>query len=304
MLELIRVAAKSFNKSYMTMNELIDIYQISTEAELVIEKTKAARRRHLLKIREALGEFSLHDLKPSDVLRVVNTVAKDHPQDARKFLIEIRRCLNFALLEDVVQRNVAAMVRAPKCTVLRERLTFEQWRDIYVYANKHMQPWVSRMMLLALITGQRRSDLFKMRFSDVYDGLLHIEQFKTHERIALPLNLHHKILPVKLGAAIQYCRRYAGGNEFLIRKHNGAPPQPCYMSAAFESAREAVYGKHQGEGYPPSLHECRALAARLYEEAGVNVQRLLGHSSLRMTYLYLNDRGVDRDSFKILEFEG
>ena len=137
----------------------------------------------------------------------------------------------------------------------------------------------------------------------MYDGLLHIEQAKTHERIALPLNLHHKILPVRLGTAINYCRGYAKAGEFLLRKHNGEPPKQSYMSSAFETARDEALGKYTGEGFPPSLHECRSLAARLYEEAGINVQRLLGHSSLRMTYLYLNDRGVDRDSFKILEFK-
>lgn len=73
--------------------------------------------------------------------------------------------------------------------VQRKRLTLEQWWAILRYSIEHQPPWVSRMLALAIITGQRRSDLVKMRFDDVWDGHLHVEQVKTGTRIALPLVL-------------------------------------------------------------------------------------------------------------------
>lgn len=38
--------------------------------------------------------------------------------------------------------------------------------------------FLQRGMLLALITGQRLSDICKMQFSDIRDGYLHVEQQK------------------------------------------------------------------------------------------------------------------------------
>jgi integrase len=47
--------------------------------------------------------------------------------------------------------------------------------------------------------------------------------------------------------------------------------------------------------YPPSFHEIRSLASRLYEkEKGEEfAQRLLGHKNLSMTKKYLDSRGAE-----------
>jgi integrase len=37
-------------------------------------------------------------------------------------------------------------------------------------------------MLLALVTGQRLGDICNMKFSDIWDDMLHIEQEKTGYR--------------------------------------------------------------------------------------------------------------------------
>ncbi len=41
-----------------------------------------------------------------------------------------------------------------------------------------MVTFYSACMLLALMTGQRLSDICKMQFSDIRDGYLHVEQQK------------------------------------------------------------------------------------------------------------------------------
>ncbi len=61
-------------------------------------------------------------------------------------------------------------------------------------------------MLLALVTGQRRSDIAKMRFSDIRDGYLHIEQSKTGSRIALPLALRCNAPEMTLSDVVSICR--------------------------------------------------------------------------------------------------
>ena len=44
---------------------------------------------------------------------------------------------------------------------------------------------------------------------------------------------------------------------------------------------------------PPTFHEVRSLAARLYAEQGVDAQALLGHESPDMTALYRDVRGSE-----------
>lgn len=54
------------------------------------------------------------------------------------------------------------------------RLSLDDWRRIHAYAAAELPPWVARMLVLALVTGQRRGDLQAMRFDDAHDGHLHI----------------------------------------------------------------------------------------------------------------------------------
>lgn len=46
-------------------------------------------------------------------------------------------------------------------------------------------PTVADAMDLALLTAQRPADILKMRWIDVYDGALHVEQNKTGMKLAI-----------------------------------------------------------------------------------------------------------------------
>lgn len=108
----------------------------------------------------------------------------------------------------------------------------------------------------------------------------------------IPLDLRLDAIDVSVGDAVEMCRAYSKGNVYLLRKSTGAQLSPDSLSARFETCREAVFGKHTGEGMPASLHECRSLAERLYREQGVNTRWLLGHTRQKMTDLYNHDRGL------------
>ncbi|EFF3352418.1 tyrosine-type recombinase/integrase, partial [Escherichia coli] len=84
--------------------------------------------------------------------------------------------------------NPAESAKKPQVRISRQRLTFDEWMMIYNAAEKDGY-FLQRGMLLALMTGQRLSDICKMQFSDIRDGYLHVEQQKTGTRIAIPLAL-------------------------------------------------------------------------------------------------------------------
>ncbi len=152
-------------------------------------------------------------------------------------------------------------------------------------------------MDLALITGQRREDVALIRFEHIVDGRLQITQGKTGAMISLPLDLELRVLGLKLETVIERCR-LASATGFMvssgIRKNSlDGSLNPDSLTKTFVKARKLA-----GlvlEDSPPTFHEIRSLAGRLYEkEKGKEfAMKLLGHKSVKMTDKYLDTRGKE-----------
>ena len=65
------------------------------------------------------------------------------------------------------------------------------------------------------------------------------------------------------------------------------------ITAAFAEARDKAGLTWPAGKTPPTFHEIRSLAARLYAEQGIDAQALLGHKSPDMTALYRDVRGSE-----------
>lgn len=193
--------------------------------------------------------------------------------------------------------NPAAATRQTKNSVQRERLTFEEWQTIYLAAENE-QVYVQNSMLLAILTGQRLGDLAKMKFSDVWDDHLHIEQSKTGMRLALPLSLRNEKVGVTLREIITRCRDFVI-SPYLLHIHHakgkakrGGAVSTASITKSFAKVRDNS-GLTWSEGSPPSFHEQRSLSERLYRAQGIDTKKLLGHKNQKMTDLYNDDRGKE-----------
>lgn len=194
--------------------------------------------------------------------------------------------------------NPALATRVPRNKVTRGRLSFSQWKKIFDNAAD-LQPYLQNSMLLALITGQRRADILNMKFSDVWDGHLHITQSKTGTRLALPLTLFLPEINLSLDDVIRQCRDRVM-SKYMIhhsRAHGSSKPgDPVTgngVTRMFKQARIASGLKFTEGTTPPTFHEQRSLAERLFSAHGVNTQTLLGHKTAAMTEKYHDDRGAD-----------
>lgn len=285
---------------YRTLGEWAETYLKIIDGKPVEEKTKVNRRSTLQHILSGLGrDRIISTVKPHDVSGLVMGIYKTHPQLAKRVLIEAKDFFNEAVSYAWLIRSPAASIKAPHVRVLRQRLTIEQWRKIHEWSVANQPAWVSRMLVLALVTGQRRSDLDKMQFGDVWDGHLHVCQAKTGMRLAIPLGLRLEEIGVSVGEAIESCRNYAVNEDYLLRKHNGQPLGMASLSTRFEEAREGALPAF-ASGHPPSLHECRSLSERLYRKQGINTMVLLGHRHQSMTDMYNDDRGLTDGEWKTL----
>lgn len=286
---------------FRTFDQWAQTYDQILTTRPISPKTLANRRNSVRYLISKLGDETVSSIKPHQVAQLVRSIHGEHPHTAHRVLIEAKDCFGEAVAYGWIHSNPAAAVKNMTAKVTRKRLSLDAWKQIHEYAEQHLPPWVSRMLVLALVTGQRRGDIHKMRFDDVRDGYLHVTQQKTGTRLRLPLALRLDAIDTSIGEAIEACRGYAKGDQYLIRKSTGEQLTLDSLSARFESAREGVLGMHIGDGTPPSLHEIRSLAERLYRKQGINTKTLLGHKRQAMTDVYNDDRGLDAAEWKTLE---
>ena len=268
------------------------------------------RRSNLAHVRRLWGTVPVAELKPHAVASALRTFPKEKSSTAVRVLSELRDAYVEAIANGWAETNPAAHLKPPKHKVMRARLTWEAWQAMRTLSQAGPQRWVESMLLLALVTGQRRADLAKMRFDDVVDGCLRVEQQKQAgkgygARVAIPLSLRLDAIGMTVGDVIEHCRGSAKPGPTLLRKAGGGAIEESSLSARFCEHIKAVLGDADpGTHKRPSLHETRSLSARTYVAQGLDpkvVQTLLGHSELEMTELYLNDRGLSRNEWKRVE---
>lgn len=264
------------------------------------DKTIANRLNNCRKVREVFGRRSLRSITPIGITRYISNKYLTSPHEARRLLIEMKEIFREAVNHGWMTTDPSLNIKQRRVPVKRSRLSFEVYSKMLDASPDNSS--IRGLLLLALSTGQRRGDLVKMRFSDIWeeaDGekYLHVCQEKTGKLLAIPLSLKLSCLGLNLNQIMLYCKHYAkvSTNSFLLRKTTDEPYCATYLSISFETLRDSVITRESFDGTPPSLHECRSLSARCYDAEGFSqVQALLGHSSLTMTEMYKNDRGLDR----------
>lgn len=268
------------------------------------QQTLKNRGSSIKHIESLWGDKGLRTLKPHEIALQLKQLT---PPSAIRVLSELRDCYQEAIANGEAEHSPAMHVKPPKHRGLRKRMTLASWQGMRTLARTSPQRWVEALLLLAIVTGQRRGDLAKMRFADVVDGHLHVEQLKKAgkpmgARVAIPLTLRMDAIGMTVGDVIEHCRGIGKPGPTLLRTSGGRPIEMSSLSVRVHEHMRAVHGPDAYARYEwPSLHEIRSLSARMYVEQGLSVeqvQTLLGHAHSEMTDLYLNDRGLTAAAWK------
>ncbi|MFJ5346641.1 phage integrase Arm DNA-binding domain-containing protein [Pectobacterium parvum] len=194
--------------------------------------------------------------------------------------------------------NPALATKQPRKRIQRQRLDLDEWQTIFDVADAQHQ-YMGNAMLLALVTAQRLGDIASMKFSDIWDDHLHVVQEKTGTRIAIPLSLKSNATGWTLRDVIARCRDYVVSPHLVhffrstSQAERGAAVASRTITMRFSAARDKTALVWEN-GTPPTFHEQRSLAERLYREQGdVDTRMLLGHKSQQQTDSYNDDRGKD-----------
>lgn len=267
-------------------------------------KNRGASLKHIDAI---LGSRPLQLIKPHEIS---SRLKQFSPHCAGRILGELRDVYGEAIANGAAETSPVAFVKPPRAPGIRKRLTLQVWQSMLTLSKVGPQRWVPAMLLLAMATGQRRADLAKMRFDDVVNDCLRVEQQKKARkligaRVAIPLSLRLNATGLTIGEVIEYCKTIGAPGATLLRKTGGGPIEMSSLSARFHEHIVAVAGSDAYKLYEwPSLHEIRSLSARTYISEGmtpVQVQTLLGHKHSEMTDLYLDDRGLTDGVWKTVD---
>jgi integrase len=257
-------------------------------------------------IRAELGAYSIQKLERRNVAKFLNAKPATASNRYRALLSLI---FKHAVAEGLRDDSPVAATLPQTEVVERERLTLE----LFLAIKKTAPDWFRNALDLAIQTLQRREDLVEMRFEDIRDGFLYVRQQKTAGRTDAG-NVRIRV-GAQLKPVIESCRDDIA-SPFIIhrrpqkmrsdhqtRKEHWTKVSKELLTREFQRLRdESGLVDHLEPKQRPSFHEVRALGADQYRLAGspeASIQRLLGHSSKRMTELYLDrhqERWIDAEA--------
>lgn len=292
-----------------TLGEWLDLHERQLQDKGYKAQTLKNRRSVLAHVRRLWGDRPIASIKPLDVSAGLKTFPASRSSTSRRVLAELRDAYTEAVANGWAEHNPAALIKPPRHRVIRARLRFETWLAMRELSQASPQRWVESMLLLALVTGQRRADLAKMRFDDIVVDdagvqVLRVEQQKEAgkgygARLEIPLDLRLEAIGMSVRDVIEHCRHSAKPGPTLLRKAGGGPIEQSSLSQRFHDHISTVLGEQAHKRHEwPSLHEVRSLSARLYEAEGVDTQALLGHKHREMTEEYIDDRGLSAKTWK------
>ncbi|HBS4759209.1 TPA: phage integrase Arm DNA-binding domain-containing protein, partial [Klebsiella pneumoniae] len=262
------------------------------------ENTIKQKAKPVSLLKERVGMKLISAVNVRDVAQILDEyLAEGQPRMAqviRSVLIDVFKEAQHAG-EVPPGYNPALATKQPRRKITRQRLTLEEWQKIFDIADENHK-YMGNAMLLAIVTGQRLGDISRMKFSDIWDDHLHVEQEKTGSKIAIPLALRCNAINWSLRDVISRCRDYAV-SPYLVhffrttsQAERGAQVKPRTLTMNFSKARDSA-DIDWGQGTPATFHEQRSLSERLYKAQGINTKDLLGHKTQQQTDRYHDDRG-------------
>lgn len=282
-----------------TVADWIPTYLDRVRARKVSAATHGRIRRAVEAFSATHGHLSVSAIGTRHVADYLATISSATMR--AKARTALQDCFREAITAGWIDRNPASDTRAPTPSVKRARLSVDEYRRIHAWSAENQPSWATRSIEMALVTAQRRSDIAAMRFADVVDGYLRVKPIKTRERgtkLAIPLGLRIDVMGWTVGETIARCRDITV-SHFMIhhprtvgRARAGDPVVEDRLSEVFAEARIGA-GVAIRNDHPPTFHEIRSLALRLYAEQGVNVQALAGHKDPAMTAIYTDARGSE-----------
>jgi len=257
-------------------------------------KTLTENTRMLTAMGAAFGEIATDKLTIKQVADYLDALPAN---TGNKYRAQLGQFYAWAIAKGIAGSNPAEATLKKREIVARQRMTLAHYQAIHAAAA----PWFQNAMDLGLQTLQRREDLCWLKFADIREGRLFLSQRKVARHNTGHLAI--LILP-PLQEVITRCRDDLLSPFLVHRAHEKRRPSsqrehwsqvlPEMLSREFQEVRDRLgLFNHLSAERRPSFHEIRALGAHLYQQAGIDPQVLLGHTSQKTTRVYLDRHQVE-----------
>ena len=268
-----------------TFGVVIRAYLRSPKFDALAKSTREnyGRPLRLAQQPEVLGALPVHQVRPRLVQAFLDGLA-DRPAAQKSAQTALKSLERWAIVRDLLPHAITTGTEAPGSTGGHEPWTDEQ----IALAERHARPHLARMITLAANTGQRGSDLVKMRWSDLeeYEGRagINVIQHKTGLRIWIPFTY-------ELQAALATWERRP---TFIALKQNGQPFTRQQLSDQWLRERGSNPALAPIAQARLVMHGLRASAVVRLRRAGVSVpliSDMVGLSALMVArYCRLSDQ--------------
>jgi integrase len=244
------------------------------------------QNRFDLYLSEPFGKKEPADLIPLDVDRLrINMLKKKRPATVRNTLELLRRIVNYGVNKRLCE-PLHFKIELPKVNnVKTEDLSPNQLTALLAAIEEDTHPQAGAMMKMALFTGMRRGELFRLKWSDINkeSGFILIRDPKggTDERI--PLNQ----------TARDLLQNHPRTRSPYVFPGRGGKQRTDIIKPMREICKNAKLPK----GFRP-LHGLRHVYASMLASSGkvdlYTLQRLLTHKSpvMTMRYAHLRDEAL------------
>ena len=230
-------------------------------------KTLREYERQIVRLVSVFGMCTLNAIRPVHVRRYLtergNTVSSTREKALLSGIFTFAR--NVGIFDGA---SPVVGIRGKKAH--RERyVTDAEYAGVLLGAEQPLRDFIE----LCYLTGQRPSDILKMRRTDIQDGALWVTQGKTGAKVRIAI-----VGPLEAVLA----RQYAVGSVWIVRDEKGQRISLQMMRKRFWKAR-----KEAGQDW--QIRDLRAKAASDMTTAK-GAQALLGHSAASTTDGYIRQR--------------
>jgi integrase len=279
-------AAKEVEAGRWTINRLWQEYITHKRLKGIAQD----RSRYDKYLRPLLGGMEPAEIVPLDVDRLRLRILKEKsPQTAKLTLSLLRRIINFGTKRQLCP-GLRFTIEMPKVNNLKtEDLTPEQLTHLLEAIDQDPNIQAANLMKMALFTGMRRGELFKLRWEDLdFDrGFIHIRNPKGGTDQKIPLNpAAHQLLLAHPRTDSPFVFPGRGGKQ-----RTDINKQVSRIKAAAGLPKDFR-----------ALHGLRHTYASMLASSGqvdlYTLQKLLTHKSPAMTqrYAHLRDETLRRAS--------
>jgi integrase len=240
------------------------------------KSTVKSYRQCAARLRAIFAEFGVEDVKPKHVAQVKVSML-DTPNLANRFLTVLRLLFTYAVEQQLCEWNPATGIK-PYPEAKRTRLLSDaEVEQVLAHCPARLKALVG----LLRVSGQRVSDVLRLRRSDLTDEGVVFVQAKTGARVTLRWTPD---LRAAVDAALALHGPVKRLTVFYGRRNAGGPPG---YATILKQWRKAVAASGVKDA---NLHDLRAVAVTGAHRQGLDAQALAGHSSAAMTKRYIRDK--------------